>query len=95
MCRTTQFCLLGRLFRTVTALAAISLTTVTGSAIAADNPAAKNVVAETPGLGDPGQLQGLVLENGRIVDGRFELVGRDAPTSGRQASQSIRLAHRL
>lgn len=33
---------------------------------------------QAPGLGDPGSLERLRLENGRLVEGRFELIGRDA-----------------
>lgn len=33
---------------------------------------------QAPGLGEPGTLARLVAENGRLVDGRFELVGSDA-----------------
>jgi hypothetical protein len=31
-----------------------------------------------PGLGDPGQLQSVAVESGRVVDGAFQLAGRDA-----------------
>jgi lysophospholipase L1-like esterase len=72
-------------FRTVTALAALTFifTCCSRSLIAVENQvetSASNSVATTdalanaPGLGDPGELESLVLENGRIVDGRFELL---------------------
>ncbi len=46
---------------------------LTSAALAQD--AAKPVA---PGLGDPGQLQGIAVETGRQIDGGFVLSGRDA-----------------
>ncbi len=43
-------------------------------AVAADQETAK----EPPGLGDPGQLQEIVIQTGRTVEGRIVISGRDA-----------------
>lgn len=51
---------------------------VLSTAAAEKNSDAAASVLQAPGLGDPGSLLRLKLENGRLVDARFELVGRDA-----------------
>lgn len=48
-------------------------------AFAADPPAATPAAAPAPpGLGDPGQLQSIAIESGRLKDGSFTISGRDA-----------------
>jgi hypothetical protein len=74
MRQSTQF----HFFHTVWARLALSFPSVMGLLllVAASNSA--KAESQAPGLGDPGTLQRLLLENRRVVDGRFELVGRDA-----------------
>lgn len=40
--------------------------------------AAEETKPEPPGLGDPGQLQAIAVESGRLQDGVFTIAGRDA-----------------
>ena len=50
--------------------------------------------AEPPGLGDPGQLQSVTVETGRVQDGGFVISGRDASqqliVSGKYSTGQLR-----
>src|SRR5436190_22684948 len=54
--------------------ASVAVLSLAGSAYAADPPAKP----KAPGLGDPGQLQKITVETGRVKDGVVNLTGRDA-----------------
>jgi hypothetical protein len=60
-----------------TVFTAVAVLSSLGITWAAENAPSENR-PEPPGLGDPGQLQSVEIETGRLRDGKFELSGRDA-----------------